>query len=98
MKDGGLNGHLNGLPVWAKAIAVIGFPAFVALFLLAQSAGVIPSEIKQLVELSKQHNEQVMLHVMRTDDLARSVRIAAKIMCQNSANDERQLRACDTIP
>ena len=93
-----INGGIDKLPGWAKVITVLGFPGFVALFLLGQSAGIIPSEVQRLIEFQKTHNETVMAHVMRTDDLARSVRLAAKIMCQNAASNERPARLCDTIP
>ena len=39
------SGMLNGLPVWVKGIAVVGFPALVATYLLLAVTGTIPSAL-----------------------------------------------------
>mgnify|MGYP001587665854 CR=1 FL=1 len=39
---------LNGLPWWVKGVATVGFPVAVTAFLLAQSAGWVPSEVRTL--------------------------------------------------
>ena len=97
MKDTGLNGRINGLPAWAKTIAVIGFPAFVAVFLLAQSAGLGPSETRQIKMILEAHEAATFIARQNLQDLIRALRVTNKIMCQNAAVDERQLRACEAI-
>lgn len=87
----------DGLPMWVKAVAVVGFPAIITLFLLAQSAGWVPSEVKTITHaLAAQHN-MMQQHMKTTEDLSASIRLAARIMCENAAPTEQQFRRCEQI-
>ena len=89
-------GNGNGLPTWAKVLLQAPLVAITA-YLLAQSAGWIPSEA-QLISKAIAHNSEVMkLHVKNSDDLAASIRIAARIMCENAAQSERAYNRCQNI-
>lgn len=87
----------DGLPTWAKTIALVGFPAVITLFLLAQSAGWIPSEVRAMAHTLAAQQSAVEEHVKTTNDLAASIRLAARIMCENAATAEQQHRRCEQI-
>ena len=89
--------NINGLPVWVKVVATVGFPVAVTAFLLAQSAGWIPSEVSTLNALISRRSTLQDSHIKTTEDIAESVKLAARIMCINSARDEAQRRNCDNI-
>ena len=92
-----LNGEIDRLPVWAKAITVIGFPSFVAVFLLAQSAGWIPSRLDEIADTARMQTTAVEAHVKDSHDLTKAVKQAVRIMCLNAAKDPVQRRSCETI-
>ena len=94
--EGGL--IVNGLPTWAKVIATIGFPIAVATFLILQSTGWIPSEITAAQAAIIRHSMDADRHHQATENLARSVSIAARVMCENAANTPEQRRNCQAIP
>ena len=88
---------MNGLPWWVKGIATVGFPVAITAFLLAQSAGWIPSEIRTLSQAVAARRSVMDQHVKTTEDIAAAIRIAARVMCENAARDEQQRRNCETI-
>ena len=92
-----LNGEIDKLPVWAKAITVIGFPSFVAIFLLVQSAGWIPSRLDDIADTMQTQAISVETHVKDSHDLTKAVKQAVRIMCLNAAKDPIQRRSCETI-
>ena len=87
---------LNGLPIWAK-LSPLAMLNVVLIFLLAQSAGWIPSEVRAMNDLLKQRRELFDQHVKEANDLASSIKVAMRIMCENAARDEQQRRYCENI-
>lgn len=88
---------MNGLPWWVKGIATVGFPIAITAFLLAQSAGWIPSEVSAMNDTLKERRSNFDQHVQETKDLVQSIKLAAKIMCENAARDDTQRRHCENI-
>lgn len=88
---------LNGLPWWVKGIATVGFPITVTVFLLAQSAGWIPSEVRGLKELIGARVGRQEQHIKQTEDTTALLRAGFRVMCENAARDDTQRRHCENI-
>ena len=88
---------VNGLPIWIKIISVVGFPIAVAVFFMAQNAGMLPSPTARLLQILERRTEQFDRHVKTTDDLTIGLRRAMKIMCENAAKDDADRRRCGAI-
>ena len=70
---------------------------FVLFFLLAQSAGWIPSEVSAMNARLKQRGEIFDRHVVDTSNLMVSIKLGMKVMCENAARDDTQRRHCENI-
>ena len=88
---------MNGLPIWVKVIAVVGFPIVVAGFFMGQNAGIVPSPTSRLVQILERRTDQFDRHVKTTEDLTIGLRRAMKIMCENAARDDSDRRRCGAI-
>ena len=88
---------MNGLPWWIKAIGLVGFPIFVALFLMGQSAGFIPSadaeNRKVLVEIRNYVSTQDTRTILLLERLTQSLRI----MCENGSRTLAERNNCLNI-
>lgn len=87
----------NNLPGWAKIIATVGFPVAITMFLLAQSAGWIPSEVQSLTKLVGNRVVRQEQHIKQTEDTVQLLRTGFRIMCENAARDDVQRRHCENI-
>ena len=102
-----MNDLLNGLPAWAK-LSPIAIVHFVLIFLLAQSAGWVPSVsdatstmIKAHIESTKARSQvvDVMLQQRerKIDELLVRLTTGLRIICVNSARSDNERRNCDNI-
>ena len=90
-------GLLTGLPIWVRVITLVGFPVVCAAFLLAQTAGWVPS-LAQGQTASLKSLESVMTqHVRETNVLIGRLSTALRVMCENSARDEVGRNNCRAI-
>ena len=87
----------NNLPTWAKVVATVGFPIAVTAFLLMQSAGLIPSEVRALNQAIAMRRGVTDQHIKTTEEIGVSIKMAARIMCENAARDDTQRRNCEQI-
>ena len=92
-----LNGEIDKLPAWAKTVSIVGMPTALAAFLLAQSAGWIPSRLDDIADTMQSQAVSVEAHVKDSHDLTKAVKQAVRIMCLNAAKDPVQRRSCETI-
>ena len=90
-----VDNFLNGLPWWVKSVAMVGFPIFVALILLGQVTGWLPSRAA---------SETRMYYVGRLDGIERKqdkfverLTVGLRILCENSATTTNQERNCRNI-
>jgi hypothetical protein len=103
-------GPLDGLPTWVKSVAFVGFPAFIAVFLLAQNAGLIGDRsvaavaATRQVELQADHAvkvqeiaENLAMHRQRQEELIRTLKIALRVICENQAFSLAQKNNCRNI-
>ncbi len=70
---------MNGLPLWAKVVSVIGFPMLVALILLGMLTGYVASPITATAGALVKHVES---DAVRTRIL--------RVMCRHFATSSRQ--------
>lgn len=83
-------GALATMPGWARVVAIIGFPTFVAMFLLAQNAGILRN-----VEAETLH--QLGVHAARAEVLIDRLTIAIRVMCENASKTEREYYHCASM-
>jgi hypothetical protein len=87
----------SGLPPWVKALTTVGFPIALAAFLLAQSAGWIPSETSALRQAVAGQTTREEQHHQTSEALGTAVKTALRVLCENAANTEPQRRNCEII-
>src|SRR5947208_283544 len=92
------NGTFNGLPGWVRAIGVIGFPAFIALYFLARDAGYVPSVFtstsSQMTAVQKSMEQQRE----RLENNTRVLTTGLRVLCLNDAGtDARKVNRCQEI-
>jgi len=95
-RENGLD--FSGLPTWAKAMSVVGFPAFVSLFFMAQAAGYVPSPASRVESVVLGHITQMETVRAQAETQAGDIRRLARVMaqvCRNTAKSEGQVLACD---
>src|SRR5947209_5066002 len=76
---------ITALPLWAKLLAIFGFPTFVALFYMAQSTGLLLSVGATAAELQK--------HTAQTERLIQDIEAGRKIqrqICRNTSRNQAQ--------
>ena|SRR2546427_745806 len=87
---------IDGLPLWAKLLAVFGFPIFVALFFMAQSAGLLISVNATAVKLAE-HAAQT---ATQTDRVIHDLEVNRQVqrqICRNTAKNPSQEVECDRL-
>ena len=89
---------LNGLPIWVKAVATVGIPSVIALYLLLSVTGAIPSALssehselrkdqqEQQVQRQREHNEQTKAQQEQAQLL--------RLICANTAQDTATKLEC----
>ena len=88
MKDG-----LNGLPVWVKAVATVGFPALITMYLL----GMIPfvsSPIQELMTNQRALAEGIQRHDRTTREMLRIFRWSCRGIWKANPEAAEQ---CDAV-
>lgn len=91
--NGNGNGLLNGLPGWAKVVAVIGIPGALAFFLVWMNAQTLPSMQEQLIrqgEQAKRTQDMILEHGRQSEDLLRLM----QRICANTAKDDTREQRC----
>ena len=92
----------SNMPLWVKAVSLLGFPIFVALFFMGQTAGFVPSPAARIEPAL--HETNMRIDQLRTALEAqivqqrvtseRNSRLLASI-CRNAAKTEYQMTGCD---
>lgn len=72
-----MKGGLSNLPPWVQAIAIVGFPAIVAMFLLGMLP-FLPSPINRLVETQNALAESIQKHDRTTREMLRIYRLTCR--------------------
>lgn len=93
---------LNGLPNWARAIAVVGFPTLVALYLLLSVTGAIPSalsaeheSIREILREGQQNLTKEQQQVRETlERQNREQSSILRLICSNTATSEAAKVEC----
>jgi hypothetical protein len=105
MTEAAADSLLHGLPQWARTIAVIGFPAVAAAFLMYYLAQNVSSEIKAQTTLLQTHTVQGTVHDARVSDFltdhARSedsLKAILQAMCANAADTAQERKGCFPVP
>lgn len=88
---------LNGMPWWVKGLGAVGFPAAVAIFLLMQSAGWIPSTLQSSATTLERLMKSADAHEQTTRDLVERLTTALRVMCENDARDASERNRCQHI-
>ena len=82
---------LNGLPLWVRAVAVVGFPVLVASYLMLAVTGAVPSAI------SKEH-ETIQTKQEKAREEQEKVRQEQsqllRLICANTAKSEAVTLEC----
>jgi hypothetical protein len=86
---------MASLPIWSRAVAVVGIPGAIAIFLVWVGAQELP-KIKQQTQLTleavNRTNELLAEHARDTSEVARML----QRICSNTArNDEERARCFD---
>ena len=89
------NGTFNSLPLWARMIAIIGFPVVVASVLLGMVIGVVPSTLGELKTIEIHHAKAVEVHIETTNTYLKTQTRLLRILCRNTAKTEVQANRCD---
>lgn len=79
------NGLLSGMPGWAKAVAVIGLPGIIALFLVWVGAKSLPAIQRDIIVLNQQQVQIQQLLVEHNRQAERLQSIMQQV-CANTAN------------
>lgn len=98
----------NGVPWWVKATATLGFPIVVAAFLLAQTAGWVPSVAVDMSRDLSRHAEDQATRAeglalaldrreAKVDELLRRLTVTLRVMCENGARSDAERRNCGNI-
>lgn len=88
-------------PVWAKIfvylMGTIGFPVMVAAFLLAQTAGWLPSLDQKNTVAIESLNQQIADHRVRQEVLTETLKHGFRILCENGARSQQERNNCAQI-
>ena len=68
---------MNGLPWWVKAVAVVGLPGFIALFLI----GAIPFLPSPIFTIQKTLDS----HAAETHEQTRAIRVICNVLAEGHA-------------
>lgn len=90
-----VDGFLNGLPWWVKSVAMVGFPIIVALLLLAQVLGWLPSSA--VSETRTYYGGRFDIIERKQDRTIERLTIGLRVLCENSATTTSQERNCRNI-
>jgi len=90
-------GDMAGLPVWARVIAVLGFPTVVAVLLLAVFLGWIKSPLTEVLSLQQQQIAIMAQNLQSAQQFRNEERITLeyqnvllRTLCRNFAKDQTQ--------
>lgn len=88
---------LNGLPLWVKSVAMVGFPIVVALFFMGRETGWIPS-VHHRVDTAIAGQAKVLLdHDRRQDEIIGRLTTGLRILCENTASTHADRNNCANI-
>jgi len=89
------NGNgVNGLPNWARVIALVGIPGAIALFLVWSLASFATAGVTELHRQMDAHAQVMNLHDSETQRTAdKTMRLLLGI-CLNAAETQEQQRRC----
>ena len=85
------NGAFNGMPAWVKIVATLGFPIFIAIFLLGMLTGAVPSPLAENQKVIFENNRILMEF---KDESETQVRLLRAI-CRSVANTEFSRAECE---
>ncbi len=89
--NGRFNGWTNGLPIWARAITIIGVPSAIAIFLVWVGANDLPKIHLQVAQnaLDIQRNTELLRELKNQNYIIQRSLVR---ICSNTAksHDERQ--------
>lgn len=88
---------MNGLPWWVKAIGLVGFPIFVALFFMGQAAGILPSADQENKKVLVEIRNYVATQDARTVQLLDRLTMSLRIMCENGSRTPAERNNCLNI-
>ena len=105
MKD--VRDFFNNAPWWAKASPLVMLNV-VLIFLLAQSAGWVPSVSEQARTGIVSHvaataarstviDQALLVRDQKIDELLRRLTLGLRIMCENNAKNDLERRHCSNI-
>lgn len=84
---------LTGVPSWVKAVAVVGIPGVIALFLVYQVASQLPKIEERQVGMEKQLEQQRQAIERETVKLDQVYRQLQRI-CSNTAKSDDDRQRC----
>lgn len=87
------DGFLAELPVWVRAVAVVGIPGAIAFFLVWIGANTIPKMQQEITILQQQHALMQQLESQRDQRAEDLYRLMQRI-CANTAKDNQERQRC----
>jgi len=96
-KDNSVKDIWNGVPMWVKAIALVGFPVVVALYFMGQSAGVVPSIQQSTHEVLVQHVELTKVRQAQAEKVIDRFTVGIRVLCENAARTDGERNNCRNI-
>jgi hypothetical protein len=91
--DSGGDPWLSGVPPWVKAVAVVGIPGVIALFLVYQVASQLPKLEERQVAIEKsldQQSQAVKQESVKMDQMFRTL----QRICSNTAKTDEDRQRC----
>lgn len=86
---------LAGLPAWVRAVAIIGVPSAIALFLVWMGATEIP-RIRQIAEANRVNDEQILRNqaaILSSEE--QLLRVTQRVCSQTARTDDERTRCFD---
>lgn len=102
-RDPGLAGPLNGLPMWVKAIAVVGLPSVICLYLVVTVTTFAMGEtgVQGMQREMVIHSREMRAHEMAGMQRAAELKLvmeatvrALRSICLNVARDDSERLRC----